>query len=322
MRSKCNCLIEKGNRMLLHFMLMFALVFAVALAVSATANAEDVTEEAVEVNQSVINFNNGQFPDIADEDKNYKLTGNITIPDTWYVSGNTTLDFNGYGINVSSKTSVICVGQSAKLKLKDTDTTKTHYLVLKKWQFDKFDENEEEVAIDENGNGVVKVKGGFITGGQGKDGTLAGGGIVVTGGNTMGTIAGGRVIMENGTIIGNTDIVSEDFDYGGAGVFVDAQGTFEMNGGMITYNHAEVNGGGVGLHGTGCFTHTGGKIIGNNAKGNGGGVFAAGNYGKYILKGGTVTNNTASLGGGVSVRGHGVFEMLSGSVTGNRRRNR
>ena len=110
---------------------MFALVFAVALAVSATANAED--PDWVEVDQSVINFNNGQFPDIADEDKNYKLTGNITIPDTWYVSGNTTLDFNGYGINVSSKTSVICVGQSAKLKLKDTDTTKTHYLVLKKF---------------------------------------------------------------------------------------------------------------------------------------------------------------------------------------------
>ena len=59
MRSKCNCLIEKGNRMLLHFMLMFALVFAVALAVSATANAED--PDWKEVDQSVINFNNGVF---------------------------------------------------------------------------------------------------------------------------------------------------------------------------------------------------------------------------------------------------------------------
>lgn len=90
MRSKCNCLIEKGNRMLLHFLLMFALAFAVALAVSATANAEDV----IEVDEA---------SDLAGPG-NYKLIKDIVTSDTWGIVGTdqepvtATLDLNGFGI--------------------------------------------------------------------------------------------------------------------------------------------------------------------------------------------------------------------------------
>ena len=106
MRSKCNHLFEMGSKMLLHFLFLLALVFAVTLAVSETANAD---EPWVNVDQTVLQANNGEFPTVVSNDKYYKLTGDIVISDSWNIQGNTTLDLNGYGIMMQSLAGVITV---------------------------------------------------------------------------------------------------------------------------------------------------------------------------------------------------------------------
>ena len=312
MRSKCNCLFEMGSKMLLYFLFLLALVFAVTLAVSETANAEDA--DWVEVNKGVIQENHGQFPVVESNDKYYKLTGDIVISDSWNIQGNTTLDLNGYGIRMQSLAGVITVGTNTTLTIQDSNKSSTHYITLDNWRGAKVADEGEETELN-NGNGTMKVSGGYITGGAGNTHSVMGGGILVTGGETG--IPGGHVVMNGGTIIGNVNPHPLDNDYGGGGVAVDAMGLFEMTDGSISANYSK-NGGGVALHGNGRFNQTGGTISLNNADANGGGVYAAGNGATFkISENGKIEKNTAAAGGAVSVRGHGVFEMEGGVISGN-----
>ena len=285
---------------------MFALVFAVTLAVSATANAEDV----IEVDEA---------SDLAGPG-NYKLIKDIVTSDTWGIVGTdqepvtATLDLNGFGIRKQNSGSVISVGTNATLSIEDSNNASTHYITLENWRGK--DVADEGTATElNNGSGILKVSGGYITGGMANSHGVIGGGISVTGGNS--DVPGGHVIMKGGTVIGNVNQYTPDYDYGGGGVAVDGRGIFEMQGGAITSNHS-VNGGGVALHGNGQFVLDGGKISGNNATANAGGVYATGNGATFELKGGSVDANTAAIGGGISVRGHGILNMTGGSVTGNK----
>ncbi len=199
----------------MHFLLLFVFALVLALSLSTTANAEPVKE----VNEAGDLLEQGPG--------NFKLMKNIVTSDTWEVSGESSLDLNGYSLRVQTNTSVISVGANAKLTITDSDPSRVNYLTMEGWQGKFVSAEGSETEIDANGDGIVKVEGGFITGGQGKDGILAGGGITVTGGSVQEGISGGNVIMNGGTIIGNNNIVHQDFDYGGAGVFVDARGVFE-----------------------------------------------------------------------------------------------
>ena len=161
--------------------------------------------------------------------------------------------------------------------------------------------------------------------------------------------SGGALVMNNGSAIwGNfysssssyTDSDSNSSSYGG-GVYND--GTFTMNGGIITSNTSSHSGSssniypyfsfGGGVYNRGTFTMNGGEIYLNaasfpNASTNlqevyGGGVYTSGTF---TMNGGTIRDNYAttsgssrtprSYGGGVYV-GAGIFTMNGGTISGN-----
>jgi hypothetical protein len=127
-------------------------------------------------------------------------------------------------------------------------------------------------------------------------------------------VSGGAFILKNGNITGNTNNTNN-----GGGVVVNANGTFTMNGGSITYNTANPSGGGVALN-SGTFTMNGGNIGHNTATGTsvylgGGGVYAA--NAAFVMNGGSISGNAANAGGGVYVPSGGSFTMNGGSISGN-----
>ena len=140
-------------------------------------------------------------------------------------------------------------------------------------------------------------------------------------------VNGGILRMNTGaTITGNTNPNGRAFgeQHGGGGIRV-ASGTFELNGGTISYNTSNSGGGVLVLLGA-TFVMTNGTIAGNTASAGGGGVLVFGQAGNgagtFTMRGGIITGNTASSGGGVSMGvASGVsrssFTMSGGSITGN-----
>jgi uncharacterized repeat protein (TIGR02543 family) len=117
---------------------------------------------------------------------------------------------------------------------------------------------------------------------------------------------GGILVLADGCAISG----NKGFIFGG-GVYVSKNGTFTMNGGTITGNHASDNGGGVLNFGT--FTMNGGTITGNESMHYGGGVL---NGGTFTKNGGTISGNTADRGGGVS-NDASTFIMNGGNINDN-----
>ena len=306
MRSKCNHLFEMGSKMFLHFLFLLALVFAVTLAVSETANAE---EPWVNVDQTVLQDNHGQFPAVESNDKYYKLTGDIVISNSWNIQGNTTLDLNGYGImmHFQSLAGVITVGTNTTLTIQDSNKSSTHYIKLDNWRGAEVADKGEETVLN-NGTGTMKVSGGYITGGAGKTDSVNVGGILVTGGSSDNP--GGHVVMNGGTIIGNVNPYRLDNDCGG-GVTVDAMGLFDMTDGSISANYSK-NGGGVALHGNGRFNQTGGTISLNNA--DAGGAVSVRGHGVFEMKGGVISGNSAQYGGGIYLQRDGEPQASTGYI--------
>jgi hypothetical protein len=153
--------------------------------------------------------------------------------------------------------------------------------------------------------------------------------LTLTGGNTSN--GGGVYVDGNGSFTMNGGIISGNTaTAGGGGVYVAGSGSFTMNGGIIggtTENkNAATNGGGVFVTGYGSFTMNEGTISGNSAGGvfggSGGGVYFAGS-GSFIMNGGIIggtaenKNTASSNGGGVYFAGTGEFTMNGGTVSGN-----
>jgi len=128
--------------------------------------------------------------------------------------------------------------------------------------------------------------------------------------NNTGSVGGGiniergTFVLEYGTIRNNTATgiantgLALAANRGGGGVFIQNDGIFNMNGGMIYDNHSHQRGGGVHVLG-GVFTMTGGTISDNTAQNN---------------IGLSPTHNT---GGGVAVQDSSIFNMTGGSITDN-----
>ncbi|WP_169313403.1 beta strand repeat-containing protein [Treponema primitia] len=143
-----------------------------------------------------------------------------------------------------------------------------------------------------------------------------------TGSLVNANVNGAVFTMKAGSkITGNTTSAS------GGGVLVASGGTFNMEGGEISYNESTTaaNGGGVYVNGNTdnpnvtTFNMTGGEISYNTAA-RGGGVFID-NKGKFNLSGNSVIShnhatNGVKTGGGVNVDG-GEFKMLSGTISDN-----
>lgn len=179
-------------------------------------------------------------------------------------------------------------------------------------------------------NSSFTMTGGTIT--QNKAPSIDGGGVYVTNGSkfTMngGTISennswwGAGVYVANGTFEINDGIISGNIvgSHGG-GVLVAESGTFIMNGGLIRNNQVRNNGdvvrggGGIEVDG-GTFTMNGGEINGNFSAASGGGIYLI--DGAVYLNGGTISDNTASIsGGGIYVHNSGSFNLGGGIVTDN-----
>jgi hypothetical protein len=128
-----------------------------------------------------------------------------------------------------------------------------------------------------------------------------GGEIIILGNSNNNTalinvVNNSTLIMRNGvTIKGNKSALGGSGNlqgqYGG-GVYVDNNGTFNMEGGIISGNIAESNGGGVYIKGNGTFTKTGGIVYGSDAGDNSNTAGNGINSGNAVYDKGTIKDTT------------------------------
>lgn len=142
------------------------------------------------------------------ETKAGESAANFVITAPIVVTGKVTLDLNGYVLKLIGSGSVIRVENGAILTLVDSKPNAVH-------KFDKSNALWKLAAEDAEGENIVEIKGGAITGGNSKDG----GGIYVR--------KGGTLLMRGGNIVGCT--ARE-----GGGIYVEDGGRFEMSAGTIT----------------------------------------------------------------------------------------
>lgn len=144
-----------------------------------------------------------------------RLTGDIEITAFMAVSRPVTIDLNGHLLKTTSGVSnLIHVTQNGELTLIDSNPNAVH-------KFDKSSALWKLAAENAEGENIVEVKGGAITGGTGTGfvGDTTGGGIYVR--------KGGTLLMRGGNIVGCT--ARE-----GGGIYVENGGRFEMSAGTIT----------------------------------------------------------------------------------------
>ena len=131
--------------------------------------------------------------------------------------------------------------------------------------------------------------------------------------------AGGTFIMRDGMIGGLTPAEGNIATGVGGGVATQANTTFIMEGGTISYNQAGTNAGGVFVSGVDAlFTMHEGIISRNRAQASGGGLWV-GNTANFDLTGTgvkTITHNTATTGdgGGAWVAANAFLTMLPGTT--------
>lgn len=167
------------------------------------------------------------------ETKAGESAANFVITAPIVVTGNVTLDLNGYALKLEGSGSVIRVENGATLTLVDSKPNAVN----------KFSVAETTGLWQQDAAGTKVIKGGAITGGTGtgEAGNTCGGGIYVR--------KGGTLLMRGGNIVGCT--ARE-----GGGIYVDDGGRFEMSAGTITgcvaqtANNDDTRGGGLCNFGT------------------------------------------------------------------------
>ena len=144
-----------------------------------------------------------------------RLIGDIEITAYMTVNRAVTIDLNGYLLKTTSGGSnLVHVMKNGELTLVDSNPNAVH-------MFDKSSALWKLAAEDAEGENIVVIKGGAITGGTGtgEAGNTCGGGIYVR--------KGGTLLMRGGNIVGCT--ARE-----GGGIYVEDGGRFEMSAGTIT----------------------------------------------------------------------------------------
>ena len=167
------------------------------------------------------------------ETKAGESAANFVITAPIVVTGNVTLDLNGYALKLEGSGSVIRVENGATLTLVDSKPNAVN----------KFSVAETTGLWQQDAAGTKVIKGGAITGGTGtgEAGNTCGGGIYVR--------KGGTLLMRGGNIVGCTARQ-------GGGIYVDDGGRFEMSAGTITgcvaqtANNDDTRGGGLCNFGT------------------------------------------------------------------------
>ncbi len=167
------------------------------------------------------------------ETKAGESAANFVITAPIVVTGNVTLDLNGYALKLEGSGSVIRVENGATLTLVDSKPNAVN----------KFSVAETTGLWQQDAAGTKVIKGGTITGGTGtgEAGNTCGGGIYVR--------KGGTLLMRGGNIVGCTARQ-------GGGIYVEDGGRFEMSAGTITgcvaqtANNDDTRGGGLCNFGT------------------------------------------------------------------------
>jgi len=250
----------------------------------------ETTTDYVSVSDAVSAWTAGSTLKLLDD---VSIDTTITVP-----SGEHTLDLNGHGILMTGNARVLTINQNASLELNDSDPDRVHYITLSNYRGTAVSDSGEASVSD--GSGVIKVTGGYLTGGY----------INNSGSHDKcgaGVFNWGTFVMNGGSIVGN-------FIQNNSGAGVRNSGTFTMNDGTIAFNKATGNGGGVTTYvpggGQGKMTMTGGVISDNYCGSYGGGIQLAG---PFELTGGSVIRNTAGAGGsGIYYGGQGEKFKLSG----------
>jgi hypothetical protein len=171
--------------------------------------------------------------------------------------------------------------------------------------------NNNAPVVSITSGGVLNMKNGSAITGNTNTTTLST--------NTSGGVnisMNGTFNMDGGIISGNRSTANS----GVGGVSVANPSNFTMNSGTISDNHATGTNSGGGVRTMGTFIMNDGTISGNSTTGttssNGGGVFVASLT--FTMNGGTISGNTARDGGGVYVTGTGsTFTMNDGIISGN-----
>ena len=240
----------------------------------------------------------------------YTLAEDVSISSTLKVTGEVTLDLNGYMLRMTGSASVLTVESGGHLTIADS----------------RPDAEERRFAPDGDGlwvldaTGEKSVTGGIITGGTGTLGQwyFYGGGVYVN--------SGGHLTMEGGSIVGCSAYGANGIYGDGGGVFLKSnygesidQTTFTMNGGSIIGCTAGSLGGGV-VVARSTFTMNKGSILSCTAKESGGGGVDVQNGGSFTMKDGVISDcvsrggETWKFGGGVYVE-NGSFTMDGGRIT-------
>lgn len=242
-----------------------------------------------------------------------RLTGDIEITVYMTVQRAVTIDLNGHLLKTTSGVSnLIHVTQNGELTLVDSNPNAVH-------KFDKSNALWKLAAEDAEGENIVVIKGGAITGGTatGEAGNTCGGGIYVRKGCTL--------LMRGGNIVGCT--ARE-----GGGIYVEDGGRFEMSAGTITgcvaqtANNDDTRGGGLCnfgttvLSGTAAIRDCRAILSGENTnKNEGGGICSVRNL--TIRDNVTVSGCTASEESGAMSIGGGdannsPTEIIGGTFDG------
>lgn len=241
----------------------------------------------------------------------------IEISSSLTITGNVTLDLNGYVLKMTGAGSVIYVEPGATLTLTDSKPRAIH----------KFTPDANDLWVLDETNGTETVRGGVITGGsEGNGGGVkieTGGSLTMTGGNIVGCrvngqgggvyVSGGSTFTMTGGSIAGCVADSDSPDTQGGGVYVQngceaneannfkalARGIFTMNDGSIIGCATKSGmGGSVFIQNAtresdynGLFTMNGGSISDSGVSSNREEDNTIYNLGTFIANGGTVTNS-------------------------------
>ena len=196
-----------------------------------------------------------------------RLTGDIEITAFMAVSRPVTIDLNGHLLKTTSGVSnLIHVTQNGELTLIDSNPNAIH-------KFDKSNALWKLAAEDAEGENIVVIKGGALTGGNSKDGggiyVRKGGTLLMRGGNIVGCTAregggvhvedGGRFEMSAGTIAGC--VAGQEEGKTANGVFIAASGRFTQSPG------AQITGEVIGAY-TVTFQSEGGSEVASQIRAN------------------------------------------------------
>ena len=204
-----------------------------------------------------------------------RLAADINIDKTVVITGELTLDLNGYVLQMTGSGSVFELSGGGKLTVVDSRPAAAHH----------FTPNAAQLWVLDETGGTETVNGGIITGGSAN----RGGGV---------NVENGTLVMEGGSIVGCQAVYTYAGGSGsGGGVRVSVDGSFEM------YQDA-------GIYGCVASGYGEGDGSGGGVEIDGGG---SGESGTFVMHGGTIASCVAGrMGGGVG--NDGVFIMEDGAI--------